>query len=306
MTTVAGLDLPLLGSDRATSPTENRKLHRILASALGQKPSNDRKEIVSSLWNAEFFGLNKSSLFTKSTPIEQIQILQIANQGLLAESYFIEKAGIGYMAKMTLLAQSTEERMLYSLFGADEATHLSGLAPFVTAETIQATKDPFLKLLESLLEVAERSVLILIIQIVLEGWGLSHYRTLSKSCCHTELSYLLQSFLQAESRHHGAGIVLFDSATLTKANQATVIETLAAFLQMVQAGPQRLVEAVSSIKGGLSNHQRIQLFAELETETHSGTRLQVLRSLITPAAPNIAEALDAKNLFSPLPPAHCA
>ena len=291
--TIAGFNLPSL--------EPGHKLHRILNSALGQTSAKQEEHLLSP-WNAEFFGLIQSSLFSESAALEQAQILQIAGCGLLAESYFIEKAGVGYMSKMTLLAETTEERMLYSLFSADETEHLAALSKFITVE---ATDDSFPNLLEALLETANRSVLIFVIQVVLEGWGLSHYRTLSRSCCHTELAKLFHSFLQAESRHHGAGVTLFDEATLSDMDRATIVEALANFLYMVRVGPQRVVEAVSSVKGGLSRPQRVRLLSELETETHSGKRLSLLRSLITPTAPKIAEILNAKDLFSPLPPAHC-
>lgn len=295
--TVAGFDLPPL------EPTH--KLHRVLASALKQKGKPESHQLSSSPWDAAFFNLSQIVLFQAATAKEQTHILQLASQSLLAESYFIEKAGVGYMAKMTLLAETTEERMLYALFSADETTHLAQLSPFISKETSAETNDPFLKLLESLLETADRAVLQFVIQVVLEGWGLSHYRHLSKYCRHPALANLFHSFLDAEARHHGAGVTLFDRKNLSNHNRLVVIEALAAFLQMVRVGPQRLVEAIATVKGDLSRFQRIQLLTDLETESHSGMRLGVLRSLITPVAPDIAETLDEHNLFSPLPPGQC-
>lgn len=295
--TVAGFGLPPLET--------THKLHRVLASALGQKSPTTAAETSPSPWDAAFFGLTQVPLFQTATATEQAHILQLAGQALLTESYFIEKAGVGYMAKMTLLAETIEERMLYALFSADEATHLAQLSPFVSQENVVGTTDPFLNLLESLLETGDRAVLQFVLQVVLEGWGLSHYRHLSTHCCHPVLAKLFHSFLDAEARHHGAGVTLFDRATLSSASRSTIVEALAAFLQMVRVGPQRLVDAIAVVKGDLSRSQRIQLLAELDTEAHSGQRLGVLRSLITPVAPDIAETLDKQNLFSPLSPAQC-
>jgi hypothetical protein len=148
-------------------------------------------------------------------------------------------------------------------------------------------------------------VLLFVIQGVLEGWGLSHYRNLSKTCRHTVLAELFHSFLEAEARHHGAGVVLFHRATLSPSHRAAIVEALAGFLQMVRVGPQRLVEAIAIVKGDLSRSQRINLLTELDSETHSGLRLNLLRSLVEPLAPDIAETLDEHNLFLPLPPAQC-
>ena len=49
-------------------------------------------------------------------------ILQLCNLEILEEAYFIEKAGVGYMGKMILLAETTEERMLYGLFAAHDCS----------------------------------------------------------------------------------------------------------------------------------------------------------------------------------------
>jgi hypothetical protein len=301
--TVAGLELPSL--------ERSHRLNKVLTSALREKTRLAVEAFSSPPWDATFFGLDSVPLFKTATASEQTEILQLASQSLLAESYYIEKAGVGYMAKMTLLAETTEERILYALFSADEATHLSQLMPLVPEAT--DVSDPFLQLLESLLETAERSVLLFVIQVVLEGWGLSHYRNLSKHCRQPELSALFHSFLQAEAKHHGAGVVLFDPARISDRDHTAIVEALAAFLQMVRVGPQRLVSAIlqgrgyanASVKGDLSRPQTIALLGDLETERHSATRLNLLRSLITPVSPSIAEALDRHNLFSPLPPAQC-
>ena len=182
--------------------------------------------------------------------------------------------------------------------------------PFVahlkTAGETTVESDPFLQLLSSLLETNDRTALMFVIQVVLEGWGLSHYRMLSKTCRNPDLKALFRSLLQADARHHGAGVILFDHKSLSLQSQSLIEETLAAFLQMIQVGPQRLVAAFSAVKGGLSKGQRIRLLSELDTEAHSGMRLELLRSLITQVSPTIAESLAAKDLFMPLSPAQCA
>ena len=192
---VAGLQLPTL------DPTH--KLNRILGATLAPKPAQPSVEMDSPPWGADCFGLAYSPLFNESSVAEQTEILRLASDSLLGESYAIEKAGVGYMAKMTLMAETMQERMLYSLFSADETTHLAKLTPFVSHLEIGVEEDPFLQLLSSLLETDDRSALIFVIQVVLEGWGLSHYRMLSKTCQNLELKALFRSFLQAEAKHHG-------------------------------------------------------------------------------------------------------
>ncbi|MEL6816109.1 MAG: ferritin-like domain-containing protein [Cyanobacteria bacterium J06598_3] len=288
------MDLPPL--------TRTHKLHQVLISTLRQQPLLAVEAASLPPWNAAFFGFDRVPLFQSSTAAQKNKILQIACQDMLNKVCLFEKVGVGYMATMTLLAETMEERMLYALFSADQAKHLVQLKPLLShCDDILAVEAPFFKRLESLLESADRSVLLFIIQIVLEGWGLRYYRKLSRHCCNPMLADLFCSFYQSEAKHHRAGMVLFDSASLSDESRTTIIETLVVFLQGIQMGPHWLVEAIAAVKGDLSRSQTLSLLESLEAQRHSARRLDFVRSLITPVAPDIAETLDTRNLFSPLP-----
>ncbi|MBD2209031.1 ferritin-like domain-containing protein [Nostoc linckia FACHB-104] len=294
---IAGLDLPHINSDD--------KLGRILTAALPNK-SDKTAQQQSDYWDAEFFNLHQVKIFQQASLDEQSAILQLTNCSLLAESYFIEKAGVGYMAKMVLLAETVEERMLYAIFSADEATHLSQIINFLPVIASTSSNDPFLNLLAEVVESADKTVLLFVLQVVLEGWGLSHYRRLSKECHHPILRELFSSFIQAESRHHGTGTMLFKRNPVSATSKAAAIEVLASFLSMVQVGPQSVLSAIEQVKGHLSRSQKIQILEELDTQTHSGTRLEILRSLMRGAsAEAIVQALDERDAFQPLPPDKC-
>lgn len=293
---LAGLNLP--------SVAENDSLRRVLKSRLGkiQTPSISEHSIY---WQAEFFGLDRVTLFQDSPPTEQQQILQLVNQALLTEAYLIEKTGIAYMSKMALLAETTEERMLYALFSGDEVNHLAQIRPFLNAEPVNID-DSFLRFLADLVDSEDKSLLLFVIQVVLEGWGLSHYRHIAKHCSDRTLGEIFRGFLQDESRHHGAGVTLFNRQSLSVNSQANIVETLTLFLRMVKSGPQRIVGALAQIKGGLSPQQQVKIFTELDTETHSATRLNLLRSLMEKSgAGAIVAALNQQELFQPFPPEKC-
>lgn len=316
----AGLDLP--------HASESDKLHRVLSSAIQHrcrihpptstallaKPLVETQEFHKktesncyAYWNAQHFNLQNTRIFQQATPEEQTLILQIASQGLLEEAYFIEKAGVGYMAKMVMLSETIEERMLYALFSADETYHLAQIMRFLPHHQPAGTDDAFLRFLADLVENEDKTVILFVLQVVLEGWGLSHYRTLAKDCQHPEFAQVLTGFLADESRHHATGVTLFKQNPLSPASRKVIVETLAYFLQMIQVGPQRVVAAIEQVLGPLSRYQKIQLFEELETETHSGTRLALLHSLIgKETAGTILQDLEARNAFQPLPAYLCA
>jgi hypothetical protein len=295
MNSVAGLDLPVV---------QNDKLQKILASALGGGLEPNYCPILP--WDAAYFGLDRVTYFQQASIVQQRQILQITNRQLLEEAYFVEKAGMGYMAKMVLMAESIEERMLYSLFSADEAIHLSQIRGFLAVEP-ENTSDPFFQLLAGLAESDDRAVLMFVIQVVLEGWGLSHYRSLAQDCQIPALAVLFTGFLQEESKHHATGVTLFQSVECTANQQAAMLAVLAQFLQMVQVGPQGVVGAIGQVLGGLSVDQRVKVFEELDTQMHSGTRLTLLQKLMQTGGGGVmVEQLIDRGSFTPLPPNICA
>ncbi|MBD2446371.1 ferritin-like domain-containing protein [Nostoc sp. FACHB-152] len=293
---IAGIDLPHLNP--------NDRLQRILKAALPNQGDKSSQQL--DYWDAEFFNLHRVQIFQQASLAEQSAILGLTNRSLLAESYFIEKAGVGYMAKMVLLAETVEERMLYGLFTADEATHLSQIIHFLPEIESTNSNDPFLNLLAEVVESADKTVLLFVLQVVLEGWGLSHYRRLAKECHHPILAELFTSFLQAESRHHGTGTTLFNQMSVSADSQAIIMDVLAQFLFMVQVGPQNVLAAIEKVKGDLTRSQKIQILEELDTQIHSGTRLQILRSLMRGASADaIVQALDERGAFEPLPAYQC-
>jgi hypothetical protein len=297
----AGFDLPHIPSDN--------KLRRVLSSALKSRLGDDpiSSEFMSnSYWDAAHFGLEKVQIFQDSSQQEQAEILRRCSGGLIEEAYFIEKAGVGYMAKMVLLAETTEERMLYALFSSDEVAHLAQISRFLPEKGLVGTDDPFLRFLADLVETQDKTVLLFVLQVVLEGWGLSHYRNLAKDCVNPQMAALFEGFLQDESRHHGTGVTLFNQMFVSPVSRATIIETLALFLQMVRVGPQSVVAAIEQVKGHLSRQQKLSIFEELDTLTHSGTRLNLLRSLMRgEAAGIIVQELEDRGAFQPFPAEKC-
>lgn len=296
---ITGFDVPHVSKED--------KLRRILDSALQSKIGKIKFSITDLIyWNAEHFDLDKVDIFAASTLEEQTQILHLCNQTLLEEAYFIEKAGIGYMAKMVMLAETTEERMLYALFSADEVTHLAKISSFLPNPELVCTNNPFLHLLADVAETPDKAVLLFVLQVILEGWGLTHYRNLAKNCTNTELKAVLQSFLEDESRHHATGVRLCEQVSIEPQTQKTIIEILASFLQMVQVGPQGVVTAVEQVLGSLSRQQKITVFQQLGAEYHSSSRLNLLRSLMTnPQTHSIVQELDARNAFTPFTSEQC-
>jgi hypothetical protein len=293
------IDLPHINADN--------RLRKVLAAALpNQNGSKNPPNLPATYWDASFFNLPQVKIFQEASAAEQLAMVEIANRSLLEEAYFIEKAGVGYMAKMVLLAETIEERMLYGLFTADETIHLSHLSYFCSESELTNSQDPFLSLLAEVIEEADKTVLLFVLQVVLEGWGLSHYRRLAKECHHQPLAEVFRSFLQAEARHHSTGNILFHQIALSPSSRGNIIDLLSRFLSMVQVGPQNVLGAIEQVKGHLSRGQKIEILQELDTENHSRTRLDLLRSLMVgDSVQSIVESLENHGAFQPLPAHQC-
>ncbi|MEO0844703.1 MAG: ferritin-like domain-containing protein, partial [Cyanobacteria bacterium J06643_5] len=101
-------------------------------------------------------------------------------------------------------------------------------------------------------------------------------------------------------------VTLFEKISLNKSSQEIIVEILFLFLQMVQLGPQSVVAAIEKVKGNLSKQNKINIFQQLETENHSGSRLKLLHGLINlPNTEKILKNLEMKGSFQALKPSQC-
>ncbi len=293
-----------LDAPHGETPTPTR---RVLNGFFRRQGSPAEAPTTTPYFGADHFGLQRVGVFRQATWQERQQVLLACSGNLLNEAYFIEKAGMAFCAKMVLLSQTTEARQIYSLIGADEATHLQWISAYVDAQVKVAAPDVFNQFLSQLIEIGDRNSLAYILQIILEGWGITHYQSLAAGCKDAGLKAVLLRIVHDEALHHASGRVLFDPKALTPQQRAFILDTLATFLQMIRRGPQATVAALEQIKGSFGPRDRLQAFEALETERVSQEKLTGLRSLMKqPEMTWAVEALDQASLFNPCTPAECA
>lgn len=285
------------------------RLQPILASALKEIGSQQAPNKVQAFWSAGHFHLDKVAIFNTASAEEQEAILQRCSQSLLAEAYYIEKCGMYFAPKMCLLAESSEEKMLYSLFAADEARHFHQIAAFVTPQAVSDyLHNPFIQLLDEILRYGNKTTLTYIVQVLLEGWGIRHYHALAANARDTQLKETLATILKDEARHHGSGLLLFNEKRLSEQQLAEIIEPLIHFFRMVQVGPQLIVAHLEEVMGHLSQAQRETIFAELDAEATTVSKLVLLKSLIQTAAyaDDILTRLESAGALRAFSAAECA
>ncbi len=296
----AGMQLPNL--------PEQHRIHAVLHSRLPSSPKAQPMSLEAphAYWPAEMFGLEHVSLYRHAEPHLQRATLEHCGRSLLEEAYFIEKAGISFAALMVLLGETIEERMMYATFAGEEARHFEGVRSFMHGAVPQRADGSFLALLSDIIGSTDRATLQFTIQVVLEGWGLTHYRVLRDGCLDADLKQLLDGILLDEAGHHGSGRVLFSANAVDERALSRIEDVIAPMLRMVQLGPQSVLSAVDQAHGGLRRTQRIRVFNELDGSRHAQTRLAQLRQLMRfQSLRPLVDRLESRKLFSPLSPEDC-
>src|SRR5262245_14591617 len=308
----------LISSDRLEIETrlfardlpEAHALYPVLASALKGR-SAPQTEVPADLvfWPASYFKLDQVSVYCDSDEAEKRAILLGCSRSVLAEAYYIEKCGMYFASKMCLLSESAQERMLYSLFAADEAVHFNWISGFTPAESVKGFEgNPFILLLDEVLRKGDRTTLSYIVQVILEGWGISHYHALAKNCSDDGLATVFENVIRDEGRHHASGLALFNERPHSADSLKRLTDLLEQLLLMVQAGPQMVVSQIEKVKGRLSQTQKARAFSELDCEGATLNKIKTLMSLIKTAAGAdvILSELERKGSFRPYTSSECA
>ncbi len=276
----------------------------ILTNLLTKKESHLPKSQNSEariFWGAESYKLERSTAFLMASHEVQQRILGQLGQNRLEEAYHIEKAGIAFGAKMILESETFEERKLYAHFTGEESEHLSMIESYLTYISDDHLNNSFLLFLEEIIKTAPKNVLVFLIQVILEGWGIEHYSELAKTCKASDLKAALKKIVQDEAGHHGSGLVLFKEEALSEDELRLANTLFQSFLSMVQIGPYTLAKlAQEELNLG---EVELSLFLD-EIDAHSDTqkKLNSLKSLALRAgAIHSVKLMEEAKFFTALP-----
>ncbi len=251
-------------------------------------------------WAADWWGLDRSDLFLKLDPATRSDALAACNRGLLNEAYFIEKSGIAYCAKMMLLAETTDVAQLYAHIAADEATHLAWIEPRIAAADKTRPTGPFLEFLSELIEEYRPEMLVYLVQVILEGWGLDHYKRLMKNCRDPVLTDVFRHILKDEALHHRSGSLLFDAGRFSEQDFAILADAMKRYADLVRVGPLAAVAALEQAAGGMSLEDVVASLTALDHAAESRRKLELLESLMSqPGMEPVVSAMREADYFTP-------
>ncbi len=301
-TIVNSLTLPHAG--------DNPRLDKTLQGSLRRKdrlPEPMQYDKTLSAWPAALYTLPQSALFQSLDDAKQQAIVKTCNDFVLTESYFIEKAGLAYCAKMITLGETTEIRQMYGLIASDEAVHLSWLAPYLTMEQRVSPQGQFIQHISGMIEHCDANTLYFLIQTVLEGWGIAYYKTLGKTCQWQSLKTTLLNIVKDEAIHHNTGVALFTPERLNQQAELTIIEGMKSYFDILRVGAQNIVACCEHQLGPLSLAELTALFSALEAEQSAAIKLQILKNIMQQPAPlPWLATLELQGYFEPYSPEQCA
>lgn len=228
-------------------------------------------------WGETFFSLDKSSLWKTLKEEQKFNILARMNEHLLREAYYIENAGMLYAAKMNIMAESQEERSFFSIMGFEEAEHLQSLTPFLNSNITATDVPSFSGHIGKIITEGDRPSNLFLIQILLEGWGLSYYQTLADQSADKGMREVFQRIIKDETRHHSAGVILLEKKQ-TEQN-TFLLDAFHELLSMVRIGPWTLIQEIKKEVSDLSEKHTQILISEINAVADTNQKLARLKSL---------------------------
>ena len=278
------------------------RTNRVLDSILKRGNKNYEKAFQADsavvYWNAESLGISRVNAYQDAPLAVQTRILEDCTFALLREAFAIERAGMAFAAKMVLLADDLQSRLLYSQFAAQEAAHYQAIAAYIPNEPEDLASDPFLSVLKDAIEIGGRMSLTLIIQVFLEGWGLLHYKKLQKDCLDPGLAEEFRLILQDEAHHHGSGVALLDLKEWSDEDRDFTLTTLKKLLTMVASGPWTIASILQTHLAPTASPTIF--FKELRHHQETSIKLQQLRRILeVGGAETLALALAHDHAFTP-------
>jgi rubrerythrin len=295
------------GTFLSSLPKEQKEFLNLLE--LTAKVHGESKTLESTgkepIWHADFFHV-KNSLIWHSLPAEiQNSILLNLGHKIFQEAYFIECAGMSYAAKMNLAAKSKEEREFFCFVGEEEARHLrliEALGGFsISLENIPS----FALLIGEIIHEAHRPSHLLLIQILLEGWGLSYYKNLSKFSKDEAVSQVFKQIIKDEIRHHSGGVLLFsqvkETSEFSDGDQSEFFAFLERIAFMVKIGPWNLCDQVFKHLAHPTKNQLETFLVECEAVDKTAEKMQLLEQLLEKNLPkSVLKTIKEKKILEPM------
>lgn len=250
---------------------------------------------ITPFWPPHHFNLGESPFWSKIPEETQTKLLNSWSQSLILESVAIEHAGIAYANKMALLSKLEEERFYYTVVAQEELAHLNWLNPFLNDDYRSHPLPSFALKISEIIEAEDRLDLMLIIQVLLEGWGITHYQSLLTHTQNKDLSQVFRNILRDEMGHHMGGVYLLKHFGYQLSSHCeALIQTV---LDFVRVGPFMVADSVIRELKLTSQTERVAFLVSIGARDDTQKKLDTIRStLLKILEPSSLNNLNFKSL----------
>ena len=202
------------------------------------------------------------------------------------------------------ISDTIEEKSLYSLFVAEEATHLKEFTNFMNFDIdLKHHWHPMLNCLSQAIQEGEKNTLTFIIQVLLEGFGIAHYASLRDDCSNELLKKTYDQILIDEARHHGAGIILSGKAKLSKLEEDQIFEYTRMFIKALQQADWLFKATSRFTNNDITKEDKSLFYEQIGYTKKLSARLLKLKAMIAKVdQTGLIENLEREDIFTPSVP----
>lgn len=247
------------------------RLQRLINQSLELAPAEEKNL---PLWRADFFHIAASPFWINLTTNQKSHFLNCMAKGLLKEAIAIEHAGIAYANKMACLAETQEERQYYTTVAHEELNHLSWLQPYFQFQ-VETHAPEFSKMIADFIENEPKRDAIILIQVVLEGWGIHHYQSLLSGTENLELKAIFSKIVSDEARHHGGGVILSQSYGLYLSDE--LVKNIQAVIDAVRIGPLHVAALLAKLNDLTSIQATTEMLSSIHAEQTTAAKLKLIQ-----------------------------
>lgn len=270
------------------------------------RPATDLRADVpcdpSRIWREEFFGLHRTRYWLSANTASRETLVMRCASNVLREALGIEREAMDYCAKRVLAAEDAVEKKVYCLMAAEEARHYHWLDSLVSPLTTDLSPDAFALFLKRLVAEGTPLAQSYLLQIILEGWGISHYRRLGAGSRDPVTARIMLGIARDEGLHYAAGAAHFDALLLTDNERDFIRGALAELCTMLACGPLAVLRETEVCAGGFGKSERMQTLENLQEDGLLSARLEHLARFVAhKGMAGEADWLRSKGLLTPLP-----
>lgn len=256
------------------NPELQIKLKRLID--LSRRDQNSEAAQNAPLWREDFFNVQNSPYWMRLSDQQKQMFLSENSQEILKEAICIEHAGIAYGNKMALSASTQDERHYYTCVAQEELNHLMWLRPYLDVQP-EKNATSFAQMVDQIINSTDRRTSIVMIQVLLEGWGIHYYSSLVDGTDHIEIKTIFENILKDESRHHAGGILLFQHSG--SQDLLSLLQEMQSLIDVVRIGPLQVVTSLNRLLVLQDKSEMVSLLESIEARPTTLMKLKVLEKL---------------------------